>query len=71
MLIRYKGPLSDGFPVYECLYEGWWEAPEVGVGIREIAEDKPVNLKAASAIISKEEKPRHLRPAERNNWITC
>ncbi|MFC1709769.1 hypothetical protein ACFL2J_06940 [Candidatus Omnitrophota bacterium] len=70
-LIRYDGQLSDGFPVYQCLYEGWWEATDACVGIREVREAELISLKAAQAIIRKEEKPLEQRPKERRHWLSC
>ncbi len=68
-LVRYEGPLSDGFPVYVGLYEGWWEVSDVCSSIQEIAEAKPIDEEIAIRIIRKEEKPRELRPKERDSWI--
>jgi len=72
ILIKFDGALSDGFPVYLCLYEGWWEVSDVcPVGIRGIMGAEPVSLKIAEAIMRKEEKPIEERPHERNSWLTC
>jgi hypothetical protein len=68
-LIRYQGQLSDGFPVYLCLYEGWWEVTDACVGIRDAREAEPVSPKVAQAIIHKEEKPLADRPKERQYWV--
>ena len=63
-LIRYDGQLSDGFPIYQCLYEGWWEATDACVGIREVRGAEPISEKAAQAIIRKEEKPAEKKEAK-------
>ncbi len=68
-LVRYKGPLSDGFPVYECLREGWWEASDTCSTLADIAQAIPVDEKEALGIIREEEKPIELRPKERDVWI--
>lgn len=71
MLLRYDGH-KIGFPVYFCLYEGWWEITDAcGIGYGTIANAKPITEKEAEEIISQEEKPISERPAERNNWISC
>ncbi len=71
ILVRYDGHLEDGFPIYMCLYEGWWEIKDAcaEVDIRDVLEAEPVNLKVARAIIRKEAKPRCQRPKERNSWV--
>lgn len=71
VLVRYDGYLEDGFPIYMCLWEGWWEPqglPGVGVGIRHVLEAKPVSIKEAREIILREAKPRSMRPEERKSW---
>ena len=70
-LLRYDGLLQDGFPVYSCLFEGYWEPTEVGVGISEISEARSVPDDEAEKIIRREEKPRSTRPKEREQWIHC
>ena len=69
ILIRYEGH-TNGFPIYCALYEGWWEISDACVGIRAIAEAKPISEKEAINIIEKEEKPRETRPKERNSWVS-
>lgn len=70
ILLRYEGDKYK-FPAYSCLFEGYWEATDVGVGIRQIAEATPISEKEANRIIEREEKPIHTRPKERDNWISC
>lgn len=71
ILVRYDGQLKDGFPIYQCLYEGWWEMKDAchAVAIRDVLEAEPVNTKIARAIIRKEAKPSCKRPKERNSWV--
>ncbi|MCF7887678.1 MAG: hypothetical protein K9L76_00210 [Candidatus Omnitrophica bacterium] len=70
-LIKFEKQLSDGSPVYLCLWESWWEMFEAchSVSIRDILEAEPVNSKIAKAIMNKEEKPLAERPKERNSWV--
>lgn len=71
MLLRYDG-YKEGFPIYFCLYEGWWEISDAcGIGYPRLAEAKPIAKEEAKKIISQEEKPISERPAERNNWLNC
>lgn len=71
LLLRYEG-YKTGFPIYECLYEGYWEVTDAcGIGYSSIASAKPIPEDQAKEIISKEEKPRSTRPQERNNWLSC
>ena len=71
MLLRYDGH-KEGFPIYYCLYEGWFEVSDVcGVGYITLAEAKPITKEQAREIIKKEAKPRSQRPAERNSWLNC
>jgi hypothetical protein len=65
LLVRYEGPLPDGFPVYVCLYEGRWEISDACSTIRAITEAIPVNEEIAIRIIRKEEKLIELRPTGR------
>lgn len=68
ILLRYEGDKYK-FPAYSCLFGGYWEATEIGVAICQIAEATPISEEEANQIIKKEEKPRHTRPKERDNWI--
>jgi len=71
-LVRFDGFLSDGWAVFECLYGGWWEAPEAcAISYKEIAEARPVSMEKAEEIIREEERPIEERPSERNFWISC
>lgn len=71
LLLRYLGH-KTGFPIYECLYEGWWEITDAcGISYKEIEEAKPISEDQAKKIISEEEKPVSERPPERNNWLSC
>ena len=67
VLLKYVG--DDLTPMYECLFEGYWEVTDAGIGYAEIENAKPVTEEWAKKIIRKEEKPRETRPPERNNWI--
>ncbi len=68
ILIRYEGHIK-GFPIFYALYKGWWEISDGCVGIRAIAEAKPISEKEARKKIHKEEKPRQDRPKERDSWV--
>lgn len=71
LLLRYDG-YKTGFPIYFCLYEGWWEVTDAcGIGYSCMAGAKPIPEDEAKKIIFQEEKPISERPAERNNWISC
>ena len=71
ILVRYDG-WKTGFPIYECLYEGWWEVSDAcGVSYGALDESKPVTKEEAREIIRKEAKPRCTRPPDRDNWLTC
>ena len=72
-LIRFDEVLKDGFPVYQVLFEGWWEVNDAchAVSIRDINEAKPISFKKAEVIIKKQEKPLEQRPKERDNWCHC
>ncbi len=70
ILLRYDKD-KVGFPFYQCLYQGYWEATDIGISYQDIANAKPITEEQAKDIISKEEKPASSRPPERNNWISC
>jgi len=71
VLIKFEKQLSDGFPIYLCLWEGWWEIFDAchSVSIREVLEAEPISIKAAKAIMRKEGRPLDERPKERNQWV--
>lgn len=69
VLLRYDGK-KTGFPFYMCLFDGYWEATDVGIGISEIAEARPISTLEAKDIIRKQAKPRSTRPSYRNNWVS-
>lgn len=69
VLLRYDGE-KTGLPFYMCLLDGYWEATDVGVGISEIAEAKPISILEAKEIIRKQAKPRSTRPSCRDNWVS-
>jgi hypothetical protein len=69
-LIRLEKVLSDGSPVYLCLFEGWWEAVDACSSISAVREAEPISPKVAKAIMKKEEKPLAERPKERNYWVS-
>ena len=68
ILIRYEGHIK-GFPIFYALYERWWEISDGCVGIRTIAEAKPISEKEARKKIRREEKPIRNRPKERDSWV--
>jgi hypothetical protein len=70
ILLKYEGD-KTGFPIYQCLYKGWWEVTDAcGIAYESISKSRPISEEEAKTIISKEEKPISARPPERNNWIS-
>lgn len=58
ILVRYEGDIGDKVSTsfYVCLHEGKWIPTAHCVGIRQVAEAKPISEEEASRIIKKEAK---------------
>ena len=44
LLLRYDGD-EHGFPWYGCLFEGYWEVSDIGIGYGTIEEATPISPK--------------------------
>ncbi len=69
ILLKYEGK-KTGFPIYLCLFEGYWEVTDIGIGYSEIKEAKPISELKAKKIMKRQEKPRKTRSVERNSWVS-
>ena len=69
ILLRYDKD-KTGFPLYQCLYQGFWEVTDIGISYEEISKARPITEEEALVIIKREEKPLNTRPKERDYWVS-